>query len=350
MTSLFNRKNSPFYHIRDGEFKKSLKTTDLATAKKLLLEFEYDKASETSNILHKKNEINDVFERYFKKRDMNGRSEKSVKFDKSRADKFLKFCELKKIKFIESVNESLLNDYFDLISGNKDSTVRRHQNTLLAIFNFAKLKNNPFKDIELKKPGKKLFRFLSIAEIKKLLKTAKNKMPELLEVAALGYYAGLRKSEIIFCESNDIDFKNKSVRVVNKPGFTIKDNEEREIPMSSDLKNILRQTIKRNSKNYTSPAIIKGKKHNCIARTRSGTSWNNNLDREFRKLTALAELENVSIQTLRETFGCHLIDKGVPIETISKLLGHSSIRVTETHYATVLTKRKISDIEKLNIR
>ncbi len=175
MAKLYKRKDSKYFQIRDGSFRKAIKTSDLATAKKLLLEYEYDKAAEMSNILHKKNEINNVFERYFKKRDKNGRSKKSVKFDKARAGKFLKFCELKKIKFIESVNDSLLNDYFDLISDNKDSTIRRHQNTLLAIFNFAKLKNNPFNDIEQKKPAKKLFRFLSIAEVKNYLRLQKTK-------------------------------------------------------------------------------------------------------------------------------------------------------------------------------
>ena len=160
----------------------------------------------------------------------------------------------------------------------------------------------------------------------------------------------LRKSEIIFCEEKDIDFEDNVVRVVNKPGFSIKDNEEREIPICDDLAERLKDIIQINSEKFDSPAVISGREYNCVARTGNGTSWKNNLDREFRKLTALAKLENVSIQTLRETFGCHLIDKGVPIETISKLLGHSSIRVTETHYATVLTKRKISDIQKLNLK
>jgi len=37
MARLFKRKNSPYYDMRDGEFKKSLKTTDLATAKSSFL-------------------------------------------------------------------------------------------------------------------------------------------------------------------------------------------------------------------------------------------------------------------------------------------------------------------------
>ena len=36
---------------------------------------------------------------------------------------------------------------------------------------------------------------------------------------------------------------------------------------------------------------------------------------------------------LRDTFACHLLSKGVPMEEVSKLLGHSSIGTTEKHYA-----------------
>ena len=42
--------------------------------------------------------------------------------------------------------------------------------------------------------------------------------------------------------------------------------------------------------------------------------------------------KGISIHTLRATFACHLIAKGVNIYTVSKLLGHSSVKVTERHY------------------
>jgi site-specific recombinase XerD len=39
-----------------------------------------------------------------------------------------------------------------------------------------------------------------------------------------------------------------------------------------------------------------------------------------------------SCHTLRVTFACHLIKKGVDIYTVSRLLGHSNVKVTEKHY------------------
>jgi site-specific recombinase XerD len=41
----------------------------------------------------------------------------------------------------------------------------------------------------------------------------------------------------------------------------------------------------------------------------------------------------VTFHELRDTFASHLVMAGVPILTVSKLLGHADVRVTEKHYA-----------------
>jgi integrase/recombinase XerD len=41
----------------------------------------------------------------------------------------------------------------------------------------------------------------------------------------------------------------------------------------------------------------------------------------------------VSPHTLRRTFGSHLLNEGMRLETVSKLLGHSDVRVTQKAYA-----------------
>jgi integrase len=42
---------------------------------------------------------------------------------------------------------------------------------------------------------------------------------------------------------------------------------------------------------------------------------------------------NMLSHRLRDTFAVDLLEKGVPMEEVSKLLGHTSIRTTEKHYA-----------------
>lgn len=42
---------------------------------------------------------------------------------------------------------------------------------------------------------------------------------------------------------------------------------------------------------------------------------------------------NMMSHRLRETFAVDLLEKGVPLEEVSKALGHDSIKTTERHYA-----------------
>jgi integrase len=43
---------------------------------------------------------------------------------------------------------------------------------------------------------------------------------------------------------------------------------------------------------------------------------------------------------LRDTFAVSLLLKGVPLDSVSKLLGHSSIKITERHYAPWVKARQ----------
>jgi len=49
----------------------------------------------------------------------------------------------------------------------------------------------------------------------------------------------------------------------------------------------------------------------------------------------------------RKSYGTLLLNKDVPIETVSKLLGHSDIHVTQKHYAKVLHMKVAKDIRKI---
>ena len=43
---------------------------------------------------------------------------------------------------------------------------------------------------------------------------------------------------------------------------------------------------------------------------------------------------------LRDTFAVDLLEKGVPLEEVSKLLGHESIKTTEKHYSKWMKGRQ----------
>lgn len=56
--------------------------------------------------------------------------------------------------------------------------------------------------------------------------------------------------------------------------------------------------------------------------------------------------KNVTSHTARHTFATYLLNKGIPLETVSKTLGHASIKQTQL-YARLLGKKVISDMSIL---
>jgi len=61
-----------------------------------------------------------------------------------------------------------------------------------------------------------------------------------------------------------------------------------------------------------------------------------------------AKIEGADVHTLRRSFGSKLIEQGVDILTVSKLLGHSSVSVTQNHYIHLLDDHLAEGIKHLD--
>jgi integrase/recombinase XerD len=72
----------------------------------------------------------------------------------------------------------------------------------------------------------------------------------------------------------------------------------------------------------------------------SKESLSENYRRVFREVAKLAKVKNAHPHRFRDTFAVELLLNGVPIEQVSMLLGHSSIKVTEKHYAPWVRARQ----------
>jgi integrase len=65
-----------------------------------------------------------------------------------------------------------------------------------------------------------------------------------------------------------------------------------------------------------------------------------NWRRAFRRLCELAGIDGGHPHRFRDTFAIELLLAGVPIERVSTLLGHSSVKITERHYAPWVRERQ----------
>src|ERR1035438_1280128 len=64
--------------------------------------------------------------------------------------------------------------------------------------------------------------------------------------------------------------------------------------------------------------------------------WRRKLGQVFTK----AKIQGGHPHRFRHTFAVELLKKGVPVEEVSILLGHSSVRITEKHYASWVPARQ----------
>ena len=121
---------------------------------------------------------------------------------------------------------------------------------------------------------------------------------------------GLRFSEAISLTWSDVDFLDHAITVRSS-----KTSNYRIIPMHSDV--------------YIS---LKGLKRLNYAYT--GASKQLDFVCDWRML--------------RRTFGSRLVKKGVPVYTVSKLLGHSSVKTTELWYVGLDLKTKRAAINTID--
>ena len=66
--------------------------------------------------------------------------------------------------------------------------------------------------------------------------------------------------------------------------------------------------------------------------------------KEIGQVAQLGKPERLTTHVGRRTAGTFLLNRGVPIFTVSKILGHSSVAMTERHYAALLTSTIARDV------
>lgn len=62
-------------------------------------------------------------------------------------------------------------------------------------------------------------------------------------------------------------------------------------------------------------------------------TWSRKTVPKAFKVAQIERAGNMTSHRLRDTFACGLLEKGVPLEEVSKLLGHKSIKTTERSYS-----------------
>ena len=218
--------------------------------------------------------------------------------------------------------------------------------TLKSAFNKAVQWNylsvNPLDKVKLPKIPQNNPVFINEIEIKQIISYEKNET--LKDIYLFGFYSGCRINEILNLKWNNIDFAERLIKIKNDESFTTKNKRERVIPINNFLFENLRKRIpivnNINNENYVF-VDSNGKKF----RADTVSKWFKETVREASKHIDLDS--SIHFHSLRHSFASCLIQRGVSIYEVSKLLGHSDIKVTEI-YSHLKPENLRNAVELLN--
>jgi integrase len=199
--------------------------------------------------------------------------------------------------------------------------------TVRQVYNIAKnldifSGDNPVKKTKIPKMDNRRIRFLSEDEATLLLNELKTYENNIHLIALVSLYCGLRAGEILNLEWRDIDFDNDMILIrESKSGLA------RHAFMTKLVKKEL-EGLRKNSPK-SAQIVFSGKDGNRRyeiprAFSKSVTKLKFNEGHSDRR-------QKVVFHTLRHTFASWLVQRGTPLYTVAKLMGHSTLAMTERY-------------------
>lgn len=264
---------------------------------------------------------------------------------------------------INEVSLDLMNRYINWRLNVKKNTREGTNKTLTPLFKSLKYANDnglvdgkvtsavcslylDIKDRKYKaKTEEKTTRYLTPEQLKRFVALYPNlkydRTREIMDMFLFSVYScGLRVSDIITLEWNHIDFENK---VLTKNA--VKSNSLLEIPLTEPAIEILNRWKKkdRNSRFVFDMLPIDFDVENPELMKNARLTKNRTICQSLNEIGEKLNLPfSLSFHCARHTFAVIAIKKGVDLFLLSKLLGHSSIEVTQSTYAKFLKE----DVQK----
>lgn len=212
-----------------------------------------------------------------------------------------------------------------------------------------KIYQNPCKHLLLPSAQKSSVHALSAKDQRKLEQAAL--LEEESSAIIIALYTGMRIGEISGLRWTDIDWSENIIyvrRTISRiPSTTMVGKTEilidlpktqtslRAIPLATNLKKYLHKKKQAAGGNYvvnckgdfTEPRIISYR---------------------FKKVLKQSGINPVSFHSLRHTFATRCLEKGADIATLSKILGHSSVKMTLDTYTDSLWESRQSALKKVD--
>ena len=202
--------------------------------------------------------------------------------------------------------------------------INHHIYALRTFFNWleetGQIQYNPISVLKFKSPEPNHRQPLTQSEIKQLFASCTSQKETAL--LHLFYSCGLRRSEAVMLNTNDIHFKQQILYVREGKGA-----KRRAVPMpqkvSKELESYyLNERINTQAKD-TEPFML-----NTIGMRLSGDCFNRLLKTIFERTEIKKE---ITLHHLRHSIATHLLESGLSIESVRDFLGHGHLETTQIY-------------------
>lgn len=260
----------------------------------------------------------------------------------------LEFCHFLGTEVLtRDINSEKTRKYVVSLHGkNSSATVARKLSSMRSFFRFMKrrkgLKNDPLASITGPKIGRYIPVFLTVDETFALLE-APNKTDTFMlrdqAVLELLYSTGMRVSELVSRDMNDLDFKEEVLTVRGKG------NKERLIPVGRPAIESLRMWLGQREQILIGRLAKKKSVDDkaMFLNNRGGRLSVRSIERLVKSYGERAGISQiVTPHALRHSFATHLLEMGADLRSVQELLGHVSLSTTQRY--THLTLDHLADV------
>lgn len=220
------------------------------------------------------------------------------------------------------------------------ATMARKIATLRSFYKWAERRglsdSNPMTLIRTPRQSKRLPKAITVDQVERLLSA-----PDQTEVLGVRdramletlYSTGIRVSELVGLELDDVDLAGEAVKVKGKG------KKERIVPLGSHAMGAIARYVEMlRADPRFSTAWAEGRPHRPLfVNKHGGRLSSRSVRRKLDKYLKQVGLDpSISPHTLRHSFATHLLDNGADLRSVQELLGHQSLSTTQvyTHLTT----------------
>jgi integrase/recombinase XerD len=263
--------------------------------------------------------------------------------------RYLAFCEHRGIDGPEQVDEKTIRSFVASISAStwgdderpyRARSVARTLSSVRSFHRFLLREGGAVRDPATAVVQPKLPRSLphpiAVDQVARLLAAPDGATPVGLRDRAIFevlYGAGLRISELVGLDVDDVDLEDGSLRVLGKGG------KEREVPLGTYARDAVNAYLTRGRPVFASAASRAA----LFLNQRGGRITRQSCSRLLAMYAGRAGIDQrVTLHTLRHSFATHLLEGGADVRVVQELLGHASVATTQIY--TLITKDHLREV------